>query len=76
MLRKFQSQAARKINYQDTHSQVDPVRLIKERERILGTKAVLVGYHLVMKEVTMMTVIVVRRNQTDGSLGILNLIKK
>jgi len=56
---------------------VNQVSLIKEKGRILGTKVALEKYHLVVvMEKTVMIVAVVRRNQTEGSLGIPKPIEK
>ena len=76
-LRKFLSRVSRR-NHKDTHSQVDLVSPIKKKERILGTKVVLEKYHLVVveKKTIVMVAVVVRRNQTKGSLGIPKPIEK
>ena len=62
-LRKSSSQV-HKNNHQDTHFQVDLVSLTKKKERILGTKAILVEYYLVIEEVMMMIVVVAVKKRT------------
>ena len=76
ILRKFLSKASRRNN-QYIRFRVDLVSPIKEKERILGTKAALKKYHLVVVVVEMgMTVVAVRRNRTKGSLGISKPVEK
>ncbi len=64
-----------KRNLQDTHFQEDLVSLIREKKRILRTKAALGKYYSRMEE-AMMTAVVVKRIQTKGNHGVPNCIKK
>ncbi len=67
---------ANRGNYQDTHSQEDPVSLIKGKERTLGIKIARRKYHLPVVKENMMTVAVVIRNQIEESPSILKTAKK
>jgi len=72
--RKFLIQVL-KTNQPDTHFWKDPVSLIKEKEKTSGIKTVQGNYHLLVVEEEMMTA-AVKKNQIEGSRGILNCVKK
>ena len=65
-----------KGNPSDTCFQNDPVSLIKGKKRILRIEAARRKYHLPVVEEEMMTVVVVMRNQTEESYGILKTAKR
>jgi len=59
----------------DIPFQADLVNLIRVKGRTLGTKTAKGIYHLLVEEEAMI-VAAVTRNQTQGSLGTLNLTEK
>ena len=73
--RKFLNQVSKK-NPLDTHFQGDPVSLIKEKERILGTKVARREYHLSVEGKETIIATVVRKSQTKESRGILKVTEK
>jgi len=60
----------------DTHFWKDLVKLIKEKGRTLETKVVLGKYYLLVIEEMMEIAVVVIRNQTEESHGILKITRK